>query len=104
VDATPTQGLDRASGHSRKGADIQRIEQNQVMAEALHPLLGETAAQREVRHRRFKLSPGDRSECASIDGRLPTQETAVRKADKATLAPAEAALFETRKRYRELRC
>ena len=104
VDTTPTQGLDKLSGRSRKGADIQRIEQNKVMAEALHPLLGETAAQREVRHRRFKLSAADRSECASIDERLPAQELAVRKTDKFTLAPSEAALFETRKRYRELRC
>lgn len=104
VDTTPTQGLDKSSGHSRKGADIQRIEQNKAMAEALHPLLGETAAQREVRHRRFKLSPADRSECARIDERLPAQEAAVHKADKAASALAEATLFEIRKRYRELQC
>lgn len=106
VDTTATQGLDKSSGHSRKGADIQRIEQNKVMADALHPLLGETAPQREVRHRRFKLSPADRSECARLDERLSAQEAAVRKAVTTTLTPgpADATLFETRKRYRELRC
>ena len=55
VDTTPTQGLDKSSGQSRKGADVQKSETNKAMAEALQPIFGETPAEREKRHRRFKL-------------------------------------------------
>lgn len=104
VDTTPTQGLDKSSGKSLKGADVLRSEQNKAMAEALRPLLGESPAEYEKRHRRFKLSPGDRAECASLDGRIAGQEADVRNADKGATMRAEAALFDSRKRFRELRC
>jgi hypothetical protein len=104
VDTTPTQGLDKWSGQSRKGADVLKSEHNKAMADGLRPLLGETPEQRERRHRRFKLPPEDKLECANLDTRLPTQETEVRNADKSVVGRAEAALFESRKRYRELRC
>jgi hypothetical protein len=104
VDTTPTQGLDKSSGTSRKGADVQRSETNKAMAKALEPILGETAEQYELRHKRFKLPPKDRVECATLDTRLPAQEPAARNADKGEAAKAEAALFEARKRYRELGC
>ena len=104
VDTTPTQGLDKSSGKSLKGADVRRSEQNKAMAEALRPLLGESPAEYEKRHRRFKLSPGDRLECASLDGRIARQEADVRNSDKGAAMRSEAALFDSRKRYRELRC
>lgn len=104
VDTTPTQGLDKSSGSSRKGADVRQIEQNKAFADALRPILGETAAQREKRHRRFKLPPRDRMECDDLDSRLLRHEAATRSADKAAAAKAEADLFDSRKRYRELRC
>jgi hypothetical protein len=104
VDTTPSQGLDKSSGKSMKGADVLRSEQNKAMAEALRPLLGESPAEYEKRHRRFKLSPSDRSECASLDGRMAGQEADARNAEKGAAMRAEAALFDSRKRYRELRC
>jgi hypothetical protein len=104
VDTTPTQGLDKSSGKSRKGADVVKTEQNKAIAEALQPLLGETPAEREKRHRRFKLPPGDRMECDKLDTRLPAQQSASRNVDKAAAAKAETLLFESRKRFRELRC
>lgn len=104
VDTTATQGLDKSSGTSRKGADVRQIEQNRALTKALRPLLNETEAQRDTRHRRFKLPPGDKLECAKLDARLPVQETALHKAAKADAPSAELALFESRKRYRELRC
>jgi hypothetical protein len=104
VDTMPTQGLDKSSGKSRKGADVQRIEQNKAMADGLRPIFGETPEQREIRHRRFKLAPADNLECGYLDIRLPSQETAVRDADKGAAVRADAALFESRKRYRDLRC
>lgn len=104
VDTTPTQGLDKSSGQSRKGADVRRSETNKAMAKALEPILGETAAQYELRHKRFKLPPKDRAECATLDSRLPAQEMAVRNAGQGEGAAAEAALFESRKKYRKLGC
>lgn len=104
VDTTPTQGLDKSSGSSRKGADVRQIEQSKAMADALRPIFGETPGQREKRHRRFKLPPGDRMECDDLDSRLLRHETATRGAAKAAAAKAEADLFDSRKRYRELRC
>ena len=95
VDTTPTQGLDKSSGRSRKGADVRKIEQNKAMADAMRPLLGETPAQREKRHRRFRLPPGERIECDDLDSRLLQQEAAARRADKAEAAKAEADLFQT---------
>jgi hypothetical protein len=81
-----------------------KTEQNKAIAEALQPLFGETPAEREKRHRRFKLPPGDRMECDKLDTRLPAQQSATRNVDKAAAAKAETILFESRKRYRELRC
>jgi hypothetical protein len=104
VDTRPTQGLDKSSGQSRKGADVQKNEMNKAMAEALQPILGETPAEREKRHRRFKLPPSDRSECATLDAALLAQEAELRKTDKGGVPKAEAALFESRRQFRELRC
>ena len=104
VDTTPTQGLDKSSGSSRKGADVRQIEQNKAWADAMRPIFGETPAQGEKRHRRFKLQPADRAECDKLDSSLPRHEAAARSGDKAAAARAEAELFDTRKRYRELRC
>ena len=104
VDTTPTQGLDKASGQSRKGADVRRSETNKAMADALQPIFGETPQQYQIRHRRFKLPTKDRLECASLDVRLPEQEMAARDADKDAAGRAVAGLFESRKRYRELGC
>jgi hypothetical protein len=46
-----TQGLDKSSGQSRKGADVRDAEYDKAMAEALKPLLNETPKQRATRMR-----------------------------------------------------
>jgi hypothetical protein len=104
VDTTPTQGLDKSSGKSRKGADVLKSEQHKAMAQALQPIFGESPEQYETRHRRFKLSPESRAECVRLDLQLASREAAVRDAKKDATSSAEAALFESRKRFRELRC
>ena len=83
---------------------VSRQLDRKAMADALRPIFGETPGQREKRHRRFKLPPGDRMECDDLDSRLLRHETATRGAAKAAAAKAEADLFDSRKRYRELRC
>lgn len=104
VDTTPTQGLDKSSGTSRKGVDVRTTEQSKAFADAMRPILGETQEQWDRRRRRFKLSLTERAECENLDGRLVKLEAGTRAADKPTAAQAEAGLFESRKRYRELRC
>ena len=104
VDTTPTQGLDKSSGKSMKGADVPKERAQQGDGRSFRPLLGESQAEYEKRRRRFKLPPDDRLECSSLDGRMAGQEADVRNADKGAAMRAEAALFDSRKRYRELRC
>lgn len=56
VNTTPTQGLDKSSGVSRKGADVRKAESNKAMGDALRPITGLDDQQRLTLHRRFKQS------------------------------------------------
>ncbi len=104
VDTTPTQGLDKSSGKSRKGADVRRAELNKAVGEAMRPLTGLDAEQRVAQQRRFKLPPAAKLECQLLDARLERQATAERTARPERLPDAQQALFESRQRYREMGC
>lgn len=104
VETTPTQGLDKSSGTSRKGADVRASESNRAMADALRPIFRETPEQREKRHWRMKLLPEEKLECNALDLRLTTQATSIRTVDPGSKAQAEAELLKTRSRFRQLRC
>ncbi|MDO9437557.1 DUF4124 domain-containing protein [Hydrogenophaga sp.] len=105
VDTTPTQGLDKSSGKSRKGADVRNAELNKIMGDAMRPITGLDDQQRLTLHRRFKLPHAAKLECAVLDTRLNSQESSVSKASSPQdLQAAEMSLFESRKRFRELRC
>lgn len=92
VDTTPTQGMDKMSGTSRKGADVMKTEHNKLMADALKPILGQTPQQRATAHKRFDLSPQDKLECYRLDGQIldPRMQ--------------EVALYQARKRFKDLKC
>lgn len=104
VDTTPTQGLDRSSGVSRKGADVRRVELDKAMGDAMHPITGLDDSQRATLHRRFKLPHAAKMECALLDSRLESQGAAERDANPKNLRAAQRDLFQSRKRYRELDC
>lgn len=104
VDTTPTQGLDRSSGVSRKGADVRRVELDKAMGEAMRPITGLGDSQRATLHRRFKLPHAAKQECALLDFRLESQEAAERNANPQNLHAAQWDVFQSRKRYRELNC
>lgn len=104
VDTTPTQGLDKWTGQSRKGADVLGSERNKQMADAMKPLLNETPLQREKRHRRAKLPPPDRMECGRLDSAIELAASNPGPKQGAQPSPADQQLFEQRRRYRELRC
>lgn len=104
VNTTPTQGLDRSSGHSRKGADVRRDELDGAMAEALKPLLGESKERYQKRHRRSKLTPAAQAECALLDRKLVSGEAAARQASAKERPRVDTELLDMRQRAFELHC
>ena len=96
VDTTPTQGLDKLTGVSKKGADVRRIEFNKAMAEAWKPLLGETPEQRAQRQKRWNLSEKDKFECWNLDGQI--------QGKRVMDAKEEVSLYQARKRFNDLKC
>lgn len=104
IDATPTQGMDKMTGKSRKGQDVQRAERNAAFAEAIQPLTGMNADEYRVHQRRFKLSPADKLDCARLDNRLPGLKKSVQAAAANDLAQAEVDLYKARKRFNDLNC
>ena len=80
------------SGASRKGADVMRIEHNKLMADALKPILGQTPQERAKAIKRVDLSPKDKLECYMLDSQILDERT------------QEVALYQARKRFKDLRC
>lgn len=104
IDATPTQGMDKMTGASRKGADVRRDEHNAVMADALKPLTGMSADQYRVYKHRFKLSPKDKAECARLDTNLPELKQRAATALSSEKTRADVELYKARKQLNDLNC
>lgn len=104
VDVTPTQGMDRMTGASRRGADVQRHEHDRLKAEALKPLTGMTADQYRVYKHRFPLSPADKAECAQLDTHLPALKQRAATALPGDKAAADVSLYKARKLFKDLNC
>ena len=104
VDTTPTQGLDKMSGKSRKGRDVQRHEHDGQKAQALKPLLGMTPEQYRVHHRRSRLKPADQNACTHLDADLPGLVQRAAHASGAERAAADLGLYQARKRFNDLDC
>ena len=104
IDATPTQGMDKMTGASRKGADVQRAEHNALMADALKPLTGMRTEQYRVYKHRFKLSPRDKAECTRLDTELPDLKQRAATAPVSDKALADVELYKARKQFNDLNC
>lgn len=104
IDATPTQGMDRMTGTSRKGADVRRDEHNAAIANALKPLTGMTPDQYRVHNRRFKLSPSNKAECSRLDNSRPGLKQRAATAPTSDKAMAEVELYKARKLFNDLNC
>jgi hypothetical protein len=104
VDVEPTRGVDKATGSTRVGADVQREKHNEQMAEALRPIFGEDSKQRATRHRRAALKPQDRAQCYRLDREITNAEAADVQATKAEPSAAQANLLRLRRNYSSLRC
>lgn len=104
IDATPTQGMDKMTGRSRKGADVGRHEHETAIANALKPLTGMTPDQYRAYRRRSALTPQDRYHCARLDATLPVLKQGAANASPDERAAAEVELWKARKRFNELNC
>lgn len=104
IDATPTQGMDKMTGASRKGADVRRDEYNATISNALKPLTGMTPDQYRVHRHRFKLSPSDKAECERLDNSLPRLKQRATTAPTSGKAMAEVELYKARKLFNDLNC
>ena len=104
IDATPTQGMDKMTGASRKGADVRRDEHNALMADALKPLTGMSTEQYRVHKHRFKLSPKDKAECSRLDTALPKLKQHAATAPSSERALADVELYKARKYFNDLNC
>lgn len=104
IDTTPTQGMDRMSGSSRKGADVRQQEHDALMAGALKPLLGMTPQQYQVHKKRQRLSPEDRLACAQLDTQLPGLRQQVQASTPDRKTHADVDLYKARKRFNDLNC
>lgn len=105
VDVTPTQGMDKSSGVSRKGADVQRIEHRAILANAVQPLTGMDERQFAKLADRQRLDTGARQECDRLDERLPDHEAeAARPGTEPERRARAVQLLDSRRHYRRLRC
>lgn len=104
VDTTPTQGLDKSSGVSRKGRDVRQDELNRTLNEAFRPLTGRSHEESELAHRRWKLPALAQGECKLLDHQIPQQEQAAKAAVAQDKPRVEMRLYQSRARFRELGC
>jgi len=106
VDVTPTRGLDKLSGKSRKGADVRAEELNKHAADVFRPILGETPEQRATRLRRAHnhLTPGETAECYLLDTRMTSLEQQEKSSSGAELQRIQQALLKQRQQHRKLKC
>jgi hypothetical protein len=104
IDATPNEGVDKMSGKSRKSSALQRTELNRAMDDALKPLTGKSRDEMDVLRHRVRLSSQEQMECARLDRQLPSLESDTQTRDTKTKAEADVRLYQTRKRYFDLKC
>lgn len=104
LDIEPTRGLNKFTGREQIGQDVRREKDNELMAEVFRPILNETPEQRAMRHKRFKLEPSAKAECARLDVQIPLLEAKEPSATRETLATVQRDLLASRTRFQKLRC
>lgn len=104
VDVEPTRGLNKSSGKDRTGADVRKERNNEMMADALRPVFGESATQRARRHHRARLDPIARAACERLDASLPPLEHKQNQVAKADLSRADERLLIERQQFQRLGC
>jgi len=96
--------MDKMTGQSRKGSDVQREEFNAAFDNAFRPLHGRSHADMDVMRRRVKLPSSDQAQRSNLDHRLPWLESDATGASGDAKARADVDLYKVRKRFFELKC
>jgi hypothetical protein len=96
--------VDSLSGQRRIGEDVRAEKHREMMANALRPLLGESAEQYEKRHRRFPLSPAAKTRCAQLDSEIPRTEILEQQLSEPRSSEVRTRLFHLRGEFRGLKC
>ena len=104
INATPTQGMDKMTGQSRKGRDVQREEFNAAFDNAFRPLHGRSHADMDVIRRRVKLTSHEKAQCARLDDRLALLQADAAGAAGEAKARTDVDLYKARKRFFDLKC
>ncbi len=104
IDATPTQGMDKMAGRSRKGREVQRDEFNRQLDGAIRPLTSRSHEDMNVLRKRVYLPAKDQQQCARLDGLLPTLEADAQAAKGEARARADVDLYKVRKQFFDLKC
>ena len=104
LEVEPARGVNKLSGKTRTGPDVQNEIHREMMAEAIRPLTGLSAKQFEVEVRRYKLPGAAQQECRRLDQDLASTELEEKHTAQNALRDVQARLFVMRQRFRELRC
>lgn len=104
IDVEPTRGLNKSSGRVQIGADVQREQGREAVAEILRPLTGLDAKQLAVQGRRNKLSLEDQKECRRLDGDMSAAQQDEKNATQSDLKDVQMKLYQLRKRFQKLGC
>lgn len=104
IDATPTQGMDKMTGRTRKGKEVQRDEFNRQFDKALRPLHGKSHEEMNSARRRVYLPAQEQARCARLDDLLPSLEGDTKRAEGAAKAKADVGLYQARKQFFDLKC
>lgn len=104
VDVTPTRGVDKMTGQSIKGNDVQREEYRAMVDDATYPLHGMSHKQMNVIRRRQKLSSSSQAQCASLDRQLPVLQAQLAAAIGSAQGKVDVELYRARKLSFDLKC
>jgi hypothetical protein len=104
LDIEPSRGLSKFSGKEMIGADVQRENHRDMMADALRPIAGLDRQQYGTLSRRINLSGIAKAECGLLDQSIPRAETMEGAASRDTRPAIQRDLLTLRKRFKELGC
>ena len=104
IDTTPTQGLDKWTGKTKRHADVQNDIFQRQLANAVRPITGKSPEEMKIAGRRQKLPMADQLQCQWLDQRIPALEKDVQHATTRNQAQADQTLYQARQKFRDLRC
>jgi hypothetical protein len=100
----PSRDLSKFSGKEMIGADVQRENHRDMMADAIRPLAGLNHQQYATVSRRVNLAGAAKAECGMLDQTIPRSEAMEAASSREARPPIQRDLLLLRQRFKELRC